>query len=68
MADANEKRDWRIYADVTQMLINMAKSLCFSKDFGGYDFRLTAGVPVLNPVLSAPAPGWCGCRAVRYWL
>jgi hypothetical protein len=34
MADANEKRDWRIYADFAQVLINIAKPLYSSEDFG----------------------------------
>jgi hypothetical protein len=27
LADANEKRDWRIYADFAQILIGIAKTL-----------------------------------------
>ena len=34
LADANEKRDWRIYADFAQVLINIAKPLYSSEDFG----------------------------------
>lgn len=34
LADANEKRDWRIYADFAQVLINIAKPLYASEDFG----------------------------------
>jgi hypothetical protein len=34
IADANEKRDWRIYADFAQALINIAKPLYASEDFG----------------------------------
>lgn len=34
LADANEKRDWRIYADLAQILINKARPLYFDdKDF-----------------------------------
>jgi hypothetical protein len=34
IADANEKRDWRIYADFAQALIHIAKPLYASEDFG----------------------------------
>ena len=34
LADANEKRDWRIYADFAQVLINTAKHLYAHEDFG----------------------------------
>ena len=34
LAEANEKRDWRIYADFAQALINIAKPLYASEDFG----------------------------------
>jgi len=34
LADANEKRDWRIYADFAQVLIGMAKDLYAGEDFG----------------------------------
>ena len=34
LADANERRDWRIYADFAQVLINMAKDLYIHEDFG----------------------------------
>lgn len=34
LADANEKRDWRIYADFAQVLINIAKDLYVDEDFG----------------------------------
>jgi transposase len=34
LADANEKRDWRIYADFAQVLINIAKPLYASDSFG----------------------------------
>ena len=36
LADANEKRDWRIYADFAQILIKKARSLYFKDN----DFRL----------------------------
>ncbi|MDA2936681.1 IS4 family transposase [Acidobacteria bacterium AH-259-A15] len=34
LADANEKRDWRIYADFAQVLIGMARKLYAEEDFG----------------------------------
>lgn len=34
IADANEKRDWRIYADFCQILISKARSLYANEDFG----------------------------------
>jgi len=34
LANANEMRDWRIYADFAQVLINIARSLYVDEDFG----------------------------------
>jgi len=34
LADANEKRDWRIYADLAQVLIIEARDLYANEDFG----------------------------------
>lgn len=34
LADANERRDWRIYADVAQALIRIARRLYLDDDFG----------------------------------
>ena len=34
MADANENRDWRIYADFAQVLIAEARGLYADEDFG----------------------------------
>ena len=34
LADANEKRDWQIYADFAQILIGMAKELYAGEEFG----------------------------------
>jgi hypothetical protein len=34
LADANENRDWRIYADFAQVLINTARDLYADDDFG----------------------------------
>ena len=34
LADANENRDWRIYSDFAQVLINIARKLYINEDFG----------------------------------
>jgi len=34
LADSNEKRDWRIYADFAQVLIHIARSLYDKEEFG----------------------------------
>lgn len=34
LADANESRDWRIYAEFAQCLINCARKLCVSESLG----------------------------------
>ncbi len=34
LADANERRDWRIYADLAQALIHVARRLYLHEDFG----------------------------------
>jgi hypothetical protein len=34
LADANEQRDWRIYADFAQVLIGIARKLYADEDFG----------------------------------
>jgi len=34
LSDANEKRDWRIYADFAQVLIHIARTLYINEDFG----------------------------------
>ena len=34
LADANEKRDWRIYSDFAQILIHQARQLYTDEDFG----------------------------------
>lgn len=34
LADANESRDWRIYADFAQVLIHIARDLYINEDFG----------------------------------
>jgi hypothetical protein len=40
LADANESRDWRIYADYAQVLINIAKNIC-QKDKLDFDISET---------------------------
>lgn len=40
LADANEARDWRIYADFAQVLINIAKDIC-QKDKFEFDISET---------------------------
>lgn len=40
LADANEARDWRIYADFAQVLINIAKDIC-KKDKFEFDISET---------------------------
>jgi hypothetical protein len=34
LAEANEKRDWRMYADFCQILLSQARSIYANKDFG----------------------------------
>src|SRR3972149_11991490 len=34
LADANERRDWRIYADFAHVLIHMARPLYATEEFG----------------------------------
>ena len=41
LADANERRDWRIYADFAQVLIHMARPLYATEEFG-VDLEQTA--------------------------
>ena len=45
LADANEHRDWRIYADLAQVLIGMARPLYADEDFG---LRLKRAVYVFD--------------------
>jgi len=45
LADANESRDWRIYADFAQQLIHEARSLYLKEDFG---LQLTETVYALD--------------------
>ena len=44
-ADANETRDWRIYADYAQVLINMAKDICQKNT---YEFDISETVYALD--------------------
>ncbi|MCJ7783878.1 MAG: IS4 family transposase [Desulfobacterales bacterium] len=45
LADANEKRDWRIYADFAHVLIGMARELYVDEDFG---LQITEAAYVLD--------------------
>ena len=45
LADANETRDWRIYADYAQVLINIAKDICQKDQF---DFDISETVYALD--------------------
>jgi len=46
LADANESRDWRIYADFVQILIRQARKLCVN---GSTTVDLDATVYALDP-------------------
>jgi Domain of unknown function (DUF4372)/Transposase DDE domain len=48
LADANENRDWRIYADFAQLLILEAKALYAHEDFG---LQLTESVYALDATI-----------------
>jgi len=48
LADANEKRDWRIYADFAQVLINIARKLYRNDDF---DIELEETVYALDATI-----------------
>ena len=54
LADANEVRDWRIYADFAQSLIVIARGL-YAKESFGIDLKDTVS-------LWMPAPSICVCR------
>ncbi len=45
LADANENRDWRIYADYAQVLINIAKNICRRDKF---ELRISETVYALD--------------------
>ena len=45
LADANEARDWRIYADYAQVLINIAKDICRKDKF---EFNISETVYALD--------------------
>src|SRR4030042_7150835 len=51
LADANEKRDWRIYADFAQVLIGMARELYVSEDFR---LQITAAAYALDSTTIDP--------------
>jgi hypothetical protein len=57
LADANEVRDWRIYADFAQRLIVMARKLYIDEPFG-VDLKETS-------TRWTPRPSTCACRSSR---
>jgi hypothetical protein len=57
LADANESRDWRIYADLAQRLIRQARRLYAKEDFG---LDLTNTVYALDR-----RPSICACQSFR---
>jgi hypothetical protein len=48
LADANESRDWRIYADYAQVLINIAKDICPAKDQSSFEFDIAETIYALD--------------------
>ena len=58
LADANEKRDWRIYADFAQALIQTARRLYADEEFG---------VEVTNTVYALDATTIDLCLSVLPW-
>ena len=54
LAHANEKLDWRIYADLAQVLIRQARRLYAQDEFGVELDQM--------PMLSTPPPSICVCR------
>jgi hypothetical protein len=57
LADANEHRDWRIYADFAHVLIAVAKKL-YANDGFAVDLDAT-------PTPSTPRRSTCVCRCFR---
>src|SRR5437870_2095146 len=55
LADANESRDWRIYADFAQSLIAIARRL--------YAADRLASISTTRSTLWMPAPSTCVCRS-----
>jgi hypothetical protein len=45
LADANEARDWRIWADIAALLIRRARKLCSETDLVGLDFMPARQAP-----------------------
>jgi len=48
LANANEQRDWRIYADLAQVLIRIARPLYLDDAFG-VDLEQRASMPSMRP-------------------
>ena len=57
LADANESRDWRIYADFAQRLIDQARKLYAQEDLG-----LNCPIPFMP---WTRRPSTCACRYFR---
>src|SRR5262249_27740137 len=55
LADANESRDWRIYADFAQSLIAIARRLYATEPF--------VSISTMRFTLWMPAPSICVCRS-----
>ena len=51
LANANEYRDWRIYADFAQVLISKARALYANEGFG---IQLNREVNILNNLVLEP--------------
>jgi Domain of unknown function (DUF4372)/Transposase DDE domain len=58
LAEANESRDWRIYADLAQVLLHRARKLYLAEDFG-------LGIP--NTVYALDATTLDLCLNVFWW-
>lgn len=58
LAEANENRDWRIYADLAQVLLSRARKLYLTEDFG-------LGIP--NTVYALDATTLDLCLSVFWW-
>ena len=58
LAYANEKRDWRIYADFAQILIHIARDLYINEDFGRMCMFLYLTCRICNGELGAISDNW----------
>jgi hypothetical protein len=58
LANANEQRDWRIYADVAQVLIREARAL-YSHEEWGESNSMRRSMPSIRPRST------CACRCFR---